>query len=138
LSGDAATAGREFVSTLDRQENPHVVIWSGETTVTLGGASGHGGRCQEFALACAVELEKAQAEGITILAAGTDGRDGPTDAAGAIVDSQTCESARAGGIDPADALRTHVSYDALNNADALLKTGPTGTNVNDLVIAFLE
>ena len=138
LSGDAATAGRQYVTTLDRREKPHCVIWSGETTVTLGGVSGHGGRCQEFALACAIELESAKAAGITILAAGTDGRDGPTDAAGAIVDSKTCEYIRARGVDPVESLRTHNSYDALNNVKAILKTGPTGTNVNDLVISVLQ
>jgi hydroxypyruvate reductase len=138
LSGDAATAGREFVRTLARHEEPRCVIWSGETTVTLGGAAGRGGRCQEFALACAIELEAANAPGITILAAGTDGRDGPTDAAGAIVDAKTCERIRAGGVNPVHALSTHSSYDALSTADALLKTGPTGTNVNDLVIGFLQ
>lgn len=136
LSGDAATAGRQFVSTLDRHANLHCVIWSGETTVTLGSTHGDGGRCQEFALACAIELEAVNARGITILAAGTDGRDGPTDAAGAIVDSQTCERMRARGVDPGEALRTHTSYDALSNADALMKTGPTGTNVNDVVISL--
>lgn len=138
LSGDAAAAGRKFVATLQRDERPACVIWTGEPTVTLGRSSGRGGRCQEFALACAIELDAAKADGVTILAAGTDGRDGPTDAAGAIVDSKTCERIRAGGIDPVEALRTHASYDALHIADALLKTGPTGTNVNDLVISIRE
>lgn len=138
LSGDAATAGREFVSTLDRHGKPRCVIWSGETTVTLGGAVGRGGRCQEFALACAIELEAVNAQGITILAAGTDGRDGPTDTAGAIVDATTCERIRASGNDPTQALRSHSSYAALSAAGALLKTGPTGTNVNDLVIGLLQ
>jgi len=102
--------------------------------------SGRGGRCQEFALACAAELEAAgaRAAGITVLAAGTDGRDGPTDAAGAIVDSTTCVTIRNRGIDPVVALQDHSSYDALNSAEALLKTGPTGTNVNDLVITLLS
>ena len=138
LSGDAATAGREFVATLDRQEKTLCVIWSGETTVTLGDAPGRGGRCQEFALSAAIHLEATNAKGITILAAGTDGRDGPTDVAGAIVDSRTCERVRTGGIDPVRALQTHASYDALITVDALLKTGPTGTNVNDLIISMIQ
>ena len=138
LSGDAATAGRGFVATLDRQVKSHCVIWSGETTVTLGDSMGRGGRCQEFALSAAVQLEVTNAKGITILAAGTDGRDGPTDSAGAIVDVKTCERVRAGGFDPVQALRAHASYDALNTGNALLKTGPTGTNVNDLVISILQ
>ena len=138
LSGDAATTGRQFVATLHRHERPHCVIWSGETTVTLGDSTGRGGRCQEFALSAALQLEADGADGMTILAAGTDGRDGPTDAAGAIVDSKTCERIRGGGIDPDQALRAHASYDALQTADALLKTGPTGTNANDLVISIFQ
>jgi glycerate 2-kinase len=137
LTGDAAQAAREFVATvLDRTpKGLHCVITSGETTVTLGADSGRGGRCQEFALAAAIELE--DSTGITVLAAGTDGRDGPTDAAGAVVDSETTNRIRASGVDPHNALRAHSSYDALTAADALLKTGATGTNVNDLVIALV-
>jgi glycerate-2-kinase len=141
LSGEAAAAGRRFARQLlarDRRDG-ECIIWSGETTVTLGHNPGNGGRCQEFSLACAMSLEDAgsAARGITVLAAGTDGRDGPTDAAGAIVDSTTPGRIRLKGIDPASALRDHSSYDALDAAGALLKTGPTGTNVNDLVIALL-
>ena len=115
------------------------VIWTGETTVSLGASREPGGRCQEFALACAGTLENAGplGSGITVLAAGTDGRDGPTDAAGAIVDALTWTAIRNSGIDPAVALRHHASYAALDAAGALLKTGPTGTNVNDLVVALL-
>jgi glycerate-2-kinase len=141
LSGEATDAGREFASQLLSRERhlDDCVIWSGETTVSLGPKPGSGGRCQEFALACAMSLEAAGpvARGITVLAAGTDGRDGPTDAAGAIIDATTCEAMRRTGIDPAAALRAHDSYRALGAAGALLKTGPTGTNVNDLVIALL-
>jgi hydroxypyruvate reductase len=142
LSGDAATVGQEFARQLvaGGRHALQCVIWSGETTVTLPPNSGRGGRCQEFALACAAELEAAgsRAAGITVLVAGTDGRDGPTDAAGAIVDASTCATIRNHAIDPAVALRDHASYDALNAAGALLKTGPTGTNVNDLVITLLS
>ena len=142
LSGEAAPAGRRFASDMRSRHRSSLecIIWSGETTVTLGQAAGRGGRCQEFALACALRLEEAGPErssGITILAAGTDGRDGPTDAAGAIIDATTCERIREQGIDPPEALRIHASYDALQAGNALLKTGSTGTNVNDLVIAFL-
>jgi len=105
--------------------------------VTLGDNTGRGGRCQELALAAAIALSEAgaEAEGITILAAGTDGCDGPTDAAGAIVDSHTVARMREAGGDPHDALRRHDSYEALHLAGALLKTGLTGTNVADIVIA---
>jgi len=142
LSGNAATVGQEFAWQLvsGRRQALQCIIWSGETTVTLQPNSGRGGRCQEFALACAAELEAAgpRAAGITVLVAGTDGRDGPTDAAGAIVDASTCATIRNHGIDPSVALRNHSSYDALNSAGALLKTAPTGTNVNDLVITLLS
>ena len=142
LSGEAAAAGSRFASQLlaRNRRNTDCVIWSGETTVTLGRSPRRGGRCQEFALACALSLEAggAGAGGITVLAAGTDGRDGPTDAAGAIVDSTTPARIRMNGTDPAGALRDHSSYDALQSVEALLKTGPTGTNVNDLVIALMQ
>ena len=142
LTGDAATAGRQFAQDLisRSRQGSESVIWSGETTVSLGNSPEPGGRCQEFALACAGALERAGADasGITVLAAGTDGRDGPTDAAGAIVDALTWSAIRHRGLDPAAALRHHASYRALEEAGALLKTGPTGTNVNDLVVALLN
>lgn len=140
LTGEAADAGGRFVTELleRRFRSTECVVWSGETTVTLGASRGHGGRCQEFALAAALRLDEAgdAARGLTILAAGTDGRDGPTDAAGAIVNATTCRRMRDAGADPASALAAHDSYAALDAAGALLRTGPTGTNVNDLVISI--
>jgi hydroxypyruvate reductase len=140
------------------------LVWGGETTVKLNkpltaaarrsgqAAAPHaaiavaqaelplGGRCQEFALAAARVLSGAgeHAAGITLLAAGTDGRDGPTDAAGAVVDSTTWRAIRTAGFNPDDALATHSSYAALDAANALLKPGPTGTNVMDIVIGLVE
>src|SRR5688572_11073977 len=141
LSGDATTKGRQFAADLLERERAgsECIIWSGETTVTLSANSGTGGRCQEFALAVAESLESttAGAEGIAVLAAGTDGRDGPTDAAGAIIDANTFAEIRRRGIDPTIALRNHDSYPALDSIGALLMTGPTGTNVNDLVVALI-
>lgn len=140
LAGEAAPAGETFGRDLVAEPGDRCVIWSGECTVTIGDASGTGGRCQEFALACALELERAgsAASRIAVLAAGTDGRDGPTDAAGAIVDVDTCTRIRSAGTDPELALRAHDSYHALDAAGSLLRTGPTGTNVNDLVIGLLQ
>jgi glycerate 2-kinase len=110
------------------------LIWGGETTVTLGDAPpGLGGRCQELALSAARVLDGAR-PGIALLAAGTDGRDGPTDAAGAIVDRATWRAAVAAGRDPARDLAAHDAYRALEAAGALLKVGLTGTNVMDVVI----
>jgi hydroxypyruvate reductase len=117
-----------------------VAFWGGETTVTMGSNGGSGGRCQELALSAAVALHDAgkEAEGVTILAAGTDGRDGPTDAAGAIIDSFTVARIMEAGVDPRLSLRRHDSYEALHLAGALLKTGLTGTNVGDVVVAVRQ
>jgi hydroxypyruvate reductase len=75
---------------------------------------------------------------VTLLAAGTDGRDGPTDAAGAVVDPGTAAAIRAAGRDPADDLARHRSHHALAAAGALVATGPTGTNVADVVLALVR
>jgi hydroxypyruvate reductase len=147
LSGEAARVGDELAARLlDNcarrivpQPNPPAAacwIWGGETTVTLGETpSGLGGRCQELCLAAAKRLRGAP-NGIAVLAAGTDGRDGPTDAAGAIVDSQTWGTIIEAGRDPALDLETHNAYPALDAAGALLRPGLTGTNVMDVVIGL--
>jgi hydroxypyruvate reductase len=141
LYGEAAIAGARIAQHVlgqRRGDSAVCTIWTGETTVMLDARSGEGGRCQELALACAIALEQDGTGGITVLAAGTDGRDGPTDAAGAIVDGSTCARARDQGIDPSTALLRHDSYNALEAAGALFKTGSTGTNVNDIVISVLS
>ena len=117
------------------------MIWGGETTVRLGpGTESAGGRCQELALAAADALraEGDRGAGITLLAAGTDGRDGPTDAAGAVVDATTWDAIRAAGRDPAVDLHDHRSYHALDVVGALVRTGPSGTNVGDVVVGIVE
>jgi glycerate 2-kinase len=112
------------------------MIWGGETTVTLGaGTAGLGGRCQELALTAARLLEGAPV-GTALLAAGTDGRDGPTDAAGAIVDGSTWWEVMNRGRNPARDLDAHDAYRALDAAGALLRPGLTGTNVMDVVIGL--
>lgn len=138
LTGDADEAGRGIADRLARlpSDQRSCQIWGGETTVTLSPGSGLGGRSQELALAAAVRLAKRQMRA-AILAAGTDGRDGPTDAAGAIVDQTTFASLRGKGVDADDALRQHDAYNALDKAGALFRTGPTGTNVMDLVIGLV-
>jgi glycerate-2-kinase len=114
------------------------IIWGGETTVTLGEhPTGLGGRCQELALAAAQVLSGTQSA-VTLLAAGTDGRDGPTDAAGAVVDKDTWRSIARAGRDPARDLVTHDAYHALDAAGALLRPGLTGTNVMDIVIGICD
>jgi glycerate-2-kinase len=90
-----------------------------------------GGRCQELALSAALRLARfPEGRQVTLLAAGTDGRDGPTDAAGAIVDGTTTVRIQ----DAEQDLVRHDAYHALDQAGALLRTGPTGTNVRDIVI----
>jgi hydroxypyruvate reductase len=117
------------------------MIWGGETTVRLGaGEPVPGGRCQELALAAAdaLHVEAERGEGITLLAGGTDGRDGSTDAAGAVVDAMTWDAIRSAGRDPADDLAEHRAYYALGAVDALVRTGLSGTNVGDVVIGVVE
>ena len=113
---------------------PACIISGGETTVTVRG-DGLGGRNQEFALAGAMALS-GQA-GIALLAAGTDGTDGPTDAAGAFADGDTCRRAEALGLDAADHLRRNDAYHFFDALGDLLKTGPTGTNVMDLYLFLI-
>ena len=145
LVGDAAAAGARVVESLlalrDRAERntTHCVIWGGETTVALRGPAPAGGRCQELAFAASKHLADAgeRALGISLLAAGTDGRDGSTDAAGAIVDSSTW-TAIAAARDAAAALKNHESYAALNSANALFSPGVTGTNVMDITIGLVR
>ena len=116
------------------------LLCGGETTVTVRG-TGKGGRNQEFALAFALEIEGWQ--GVSLLSAGTDGSDGPTDAAGAMVDGSTASQARSLGIDPLSYLGNNDSYDFFQQFDAAsgahchFKTGPTGTNVMDIQIVQL-
>ncbi|HET6762315.1 MAG TPA: MOFRL family protein, partial [Longimicrobiaceae bacterium] len=114
---------------------PHLFLLGGETTVTVSGG-GRGGRNQELALALALELDGEP--GITAACIATDGRDGPTDAAGAVVDGTSADRARALGLDPDDHLRRNDSYPLHRATGDLLVTGPTGTNVNDLVFLFVD
>jgi hydroxypyruvate reductase len=114
---------------------PACIISGGETTVTIRG-SGLGGRNQEFALAAAIDI--AGLEGVTIFSAGTDGTDGPTDAAGAIADGSTVERASALGLDAAAYLANNDSYRYFEALGDLVKTGPTGTNVADVRLVLID
>jgi hydroxypyruvate reductase len=147
LAGEASATGASVAALLLQNCGPREIpqpaaptrcfIWGGETTVTLGEAPpGQGGRCQELALAAARLLNGVR-PGVALLAAGTDGRDGPTDAAGAIVDGRTWRAATSAGRDPGRDLAAHDAYRALDAAGALLKVGLTGTNVMDVVIGVV-
>ncbi len=114
---------------------PACIISGGETTVAVRG-TGKGGRNQEFALAAALLLEGG--EGITVLSGGTDGTDGPTDAAGAVCDGDTVPRAREHGLDPVSFLDNNDSYHFFRPLNDLLMTGPTGTNVMDLRLILVS
>jgi hydroxypyruvate reductase len=133
LRGDAAETGARLARELI-DAPPGVHLWGGETTVNLPEQPGRGGRNQHLALSAALALEGQT--GIALLAAGTDGTDGVTEDAGACVDGDTVALMRARGIDPGDALRRFDSGTALDVAGALVHTGPTGTNVMDVVLAL--
>jgi len=112
-----------------------VLLAGGETTLKVKGA-GKGGRNQEFALVAALDL--AGVEGVTLLAAGTDGTDGPTDAAGAFADGGSIARGARLGLDAAALLANNDSYNFFSALCDLLITGPTGTNVMDLTIAIVD
>jgi hydroxypyruvate reductase len=114
------------------------LLAGGETTVNLKG-NGKGGRNQEFALAFAIAAKKHSLTGQwTLLSGGTDGRDGPTDAAGGIVDADSLQTMLNAGINPSEYLDNNDAYNALNSVNDLLITGTTGTNVADLQILLLH
>lgn len=123
--------GMELTKTEKPIASPAGIVAGGETTVTVTG-SGIGGRNQEIALGAALKI--AGAEGIAIASASTDGIDGPTDAAGAIVDGKTILRAEKMGMDPQETLRNNDSYSFFSELGDLIMTGPTGTNVNDVTI----
>ncbi len=137
LSGEASEAGRRLVAVARSliREGSLLLLSGGETTVTLRG-DGKGGRNQELALAAACELH--ETSGIALLAAGTDGTDGPTDAAGAYADGGTVGRGRALGLEAQDALERNDSYSFFRAEGGLLVTGPTRTNVMDLVLTLVE
>ena len=134
LEGDAAMQGSQIAKTL-REGLPGAYIWGGETVVVLPEQPGQGGRCQHLALAAAQAL--AGHAGISLLAMGSDGTDGPGDIAGALIDGGTLERAKDAGAGSADnALRWADAGRFLDAAGDLIDTGPTGTNVMDLIIGL--
>jgi glycerate 2-kinase len=138
LEGEAQAAGR-YLAALAREQYAHpqnqAFICGGETVVKVTG-TGRGGRNQEIALSAAAGI--AGLRDTAIFSFSSDGTDGPTDAAGGFVDGSTAARLQQAGLDPAAYLRNHDSYHALKKIGALLQTGPTGTNVNDLSILLLK
>jgi glycerate 2-kinase len=142
LEGEARQVGRALAAVGQEIRGagrplapPACVLAGGETTVTLQG-DGKGGRNQELALAAAIALDGSS--GISLLSAGTDGTDGPTEAAGALVDGTTCARARAAGMNPADFLARQDAYHFFGALGDLLITGPTGTNVMDIMCLLID
>jgi glycerate 2-kinase len=129
----AAALAKELVGYDRPVPRPACLVWGGETTVTVRG-QGRGGRNQELALAAALALDGLP--GVLLVALGTDGTDGPTDAAGAVATGETVARARALGLDPAAYLADNDAYPFFDALDDLIRTGPTGTNVNDLMFLF--
>jgi glycerate 2-kinase len=141
LSGEASQVAKDLAkASLDRKKTMRdgekvCLIAGGETTVTVKG-NGKGGRNTELALAFGIEIQGEP--GITFLSAGTDGTDGPTDAAGAIVTGQMFSEAVQHGLDPQDYLTRNDSYTFFKTIKGLVITGPTGTNVMDIQLILLE
>jgi len=135
LQGEAREVARQLVARA-RGQVPHTcLIAGGETTVTVRGR-GRGGRCQEFVLAAALELSSE--DRLVVLAAGTDGSDGPTDAAGAIADATTITRGERGGRAARAALDDNDAYTFLSAADALVVSGPTNTNLLDVYVVLRD
>jgi hydroxypyruvate reductase len=136
VTGEAAEVGTEVVRALrsGADGTPRCWLGSGETTVTLGATTGLGGRSQELALAAAIAMESQG--GIGLLAAGSDGIDGPTAAAGAWADGTSVMHGSANGRDPEQDLAGHDSHGFFAATGGLWIPGPTGTNVGDLVIGL--
>jgi glycerate 2-kinase len=130
-----AAVGKEILLSGHPLGPPACVLAGGETTVTLRGP-GKGGRNQELALAAAIALDGFSR--ISLLSAGTDGTDGPTDAAGALADGATCARARAAGLNPAQFLARQDAYNFFASLGDLLITGPTRTNVMDIMCLLIE
>jgi glycerate 2-kinase len=141
LSGEASLAGAQFGAMArgilqqgKPVRRPCCVVAGGETTVTVKG-NGRGGRAQEFAVGAAKTI--AGLKNVWVASLGTDGTDGPTDVAGAVVNGETAGRAQFMGIDLDDILRQNNTYPALKRLRAHIQTGPTGTNVNDLYLLLV-
>lgn len=130
-----AAIAKEVLSSENPIAPPACVLSGGETTVTLKG-DGKGGRNTEFALASAMALEGV--ENVVVLSGGTDGTDGPTDAAGAMADGETVSQAREKGLDPVDYLRRNDAYTFFETLGGLVITGPTRTNVMDVCAMLMR
>jgi hydroxypyruvate reductase len=119
---------------------PDCLITGGEPVVKLvpSGQRGLGGRNQQLVLAALERLAQDGAAGICLLSGGTDGEDGPTDAAGAVLDASILAAAKKRGLDPSDYLARNDAYHFFEPLEALIKTGPTHTNVCDVRVVVVD
>lgn len=143
LEGLADDVGRRLAAEgvhLNTRPGADALVSGGEPVVKLvaGARRGRGGRNQQLALAALVALAETGTRGVTLLAGGTDGEDGPTDAAGALVDEDLMAAARARGLDAADYLARNDAYTFFDAVGGLLRTGPTHTNVCDVRVVLVE
>lgn len=144
VQGEASTVARDWIGRSlaverGRANSSAAFILGGETTVAVGAHAGLGGPSQEFALAGAEALGSVDLRGrrAALLTFSTDGLDGPTDAAGALVTDQSWTDLVNAGVNPAIALADHNSHHALDRVHALIRTGATGTNVNHIAVLLL-
>ncbi|MBD3298353.1 MAG: DUF4147 domain-containing protein [candidate division Zixibacteria bacterium] len=137
-SGDTSDLAREVTETVAQfrgKTSPTCLLWGGETTVVLCDDPGEGGRNQQLALAVAQAIDGR--DDVTFASIGTDGTDGPTDAAGGIVDGGTLSTARDQHLDPSDHLKRNDAYPLLKACGDLVVMGPTNTNVMDVQVLLL-
>ena len=132
VQGEASEVGKLYASIIRDMKPSTALIAGGETTVAITGRAGKGGRNQELVLSASIGIDSL--EGAVIASMGTDGVDGPTDAAGAIADWTSIQRANKKRLDARQLLRDHSSYKFFNELGDLIITGPTGTNVNDITI----
>lgn len=135
LTGEAREEAIRIINSIPSLPGKHLFVFGGETVVTLKG-NGKGGRNQEKALSAAIKLKNTK--NICFISVGSDGTDGPTDAAGGFADGNTYNLMKASGISPEKELSDNNSYLALEAADSLIITGPTGTNVNDITVILTD
>jgi glycerate 2-kinase len=138
---DYADAARYLLQRFHEMRSAHkrfCLVSVGEVTVTMDRTPGAGGRNQQFALQCALELAKHPGELLTVLSAGSDGIDGNTQSAGAIADTTTVERARAFGFDPEQSLRTFNACPLFTSLGDAIVTGPTGQNLRDLRLLMAD
>lgn len=135
ISGEASKEAVSLIKSIPRRQGKCCYIFGGETVVNIRG-TGKGGRNQEMALSAAIEIKGRK--NIAFISVGSDGTDGPTDAAGGFSDGNTYERIKSAGLSPENELMSNNSYYALKGAGDLIITGPTGTNVNDIAVILTD